>query len=888
MGVVQISRVSETDALHALNKGALLLAGNAQLAAEWKRRLVAASGSKVCATPHVSAWQQWLTTLTRDLEDIPVALGELQELLLWERVIRADSATGADASVRGLARHASAVWSLMREYGIETDELAGYGEEADALARWAAGMQRELATMQRTLLSDVSALLLPHIGGLVHEQRIVLDGFFEFTPMQRAILQALADNGVCIEILSPEKASLQPGLTACSDAEAEYRHVARCIAELLASQPLVRIGVAISRQVRDTSTLRRILDATLMPEASLADGRQSVLMAGEPLAAMPLVCQMTRLLQLAGKSGAPYADFSPLLFSPGLKGFGAEREARAALDAKLRDNKRHYISFKSLLASDALRDTPQLAAVLKAMLLWNAAPRPAGEWVDAVHGLLQSAGYLRAEGEGEDASLSRSNAEIRQLNAFRESLATLVAADAVSPPMDWGGFLSLLSIACNAMQLAAPAIYPQVQVLPLERMTGLHFDAVFILGLDEEALPIPAQPVPLLPFAVQRRHALPGVTAAAAYAESGFLWQQLMQAAPRVHISFARSREGKELKPSPLLGGVDAFGTLSCEAKTAPAPRIDIETYEDAPDVPLLEGEQVRGGAAIVKNQSACPFRAFATHRLGIAALETPEPGIDAAAKGSLIHLALEYIWSRLASQAALLELDEAGMASLIEAAIAHACERLRHPLPDAVRQFECERMRRVLTEWLSVERERPSFRVQHCEKPFHLELPEGGSVRFPVNLKADRIDLDAQGHKILIDYKTGRKQSIGQWTGERMAEPQLPLYSMAANLGEEDAVCFASVRSGEMGFEGLSGVSTGIKGIAEYKGKDEAAEDWPALLAVWRERINALAGEFIAGRSQVMPLKESVCNFCRLEAVCRIDEIGFATEDDEDAGEGV
>ena len=142
---MQFSRVSEADAVDALNKGGLLIAGNSQLAVEWKRRLVVASGPTVCATPRVSAWQQWLTTLAGEMEEIPVALGELQELLLWERVIRADSATGADASVRGLARHASAVWSLMREYGIKTAELAGYGEEADALARWVAGMQRELA-----------------------------------------------------------------------------------------------------------------------------------------------------------------------------------------------------------------------------------------------------------------------------------------------------------------------------------------------------------------------------------------------------------------------------------------------------------------------------------------------------------------------------------------------------------------------------------------------------------------------------------------------------------------------------------------------------------------------------------------------------------------------
>jgi len=88
------------------------------------------------------------------------------------------------------------------------------------------------------------------------------------------------------------------------------------------------------------------------------------------------------------------------------------------------------------------------------------------------------------------------------------------------------------------------------------------------------------------------------------------------------------------------------------------------------------------------------------------------------------------------------------------------------------------------------------------------------------------------------------------------------------------------------MGFEGLCGNDTGIRGISVYKGSDEQAEDWPALLAVWRQRINALAGEFVSGRSEVMPRDASACQYCGLEAVCRIDEIGFP-DDEMDEEEG-
>jgi len=873
-----IEGIDDRDVAVALQQGdTLLLTAGAQLAADWKRRLVAGSGDGVFSTPEVTAWQPWLASLAGMTPDIPVALGELQELLLWEQVIGNDRTLAADAPARGLARHASQAWALMQEYGIGTDELAGHGDEADALASWIAAMHPELAAMGRTLAADVPGLMLPCISGVVHHKHILLDGFSTLTPIQQAIFGALRNSGVCIGQVESQHIPPQIELTACIDAESEFRHVAQAIADILHAEPQARIGVAISRQVSDFAGLRRRLDAMLIPRASIADGMQSVLMAGEALSAVPLVCQMLRLLQLVGKQGAPFSEISPLLFSPGLKGYVQERMARAALDALLRRTGRHYVGFKSLLSAGLLNDTPQLAEVLKLMLRWDASSRSAGEWVNAVHGLLQSTGYLRAESEGNEDAVSRSNAEIRQLNAFRECLAALMAADAVSPPMDWGRFLSLLSAACHAARFNQPAMLPQVQVLPLSRMTGLRFDAVFAVGIDDEALPLPVQTAALLPLSVQRQHGLPCATAASAFAESAFQWRQVLQAAPRLFASYACHREEREPGASPMLAGIEV---LPCGGETPSPAMIESETFADAPDVPMLAGERVEGGSGIVKNQSACAFRAFAIHRLGIALLETPEPGIDAAAKGSLIHLALEYIWTHLASQADLLALDEAAASALIEAAIAHSFGKLRSPLPDSLRAFESERMRRVIAGWLQLERERPAFRVEGCEKAYQLQLPEGCNVSFPVRLKADRIDRDSEGRKILIDYKTGRKQSIGQWVGERMAEPQLPLYSMAEELGSSDAVCFARVRSGEMGFEGLCGADTGIKGISVYKGSDEAAEDWPALLDVWRQRINALAAEFVAGHSGVLPRDARACSYCGLEAVCRIDEIGFPDDD--------
>ena len=828
-------------------------------------------------SPAIVSWQQWLEHLAVNKTDMPVPLNTLQELQLWERIIRDDMAGRSNASARGLARHASRAYALIREYLIDTIELEGAGDEAEALHRWITAIAQHIPRQNRILTADLPELLRPRIAQAAGREHILLDGFDSFTPLQQSLIHTMQTGGIHLEAVTIERAPASISVIACPDAITEYRHVARQISQIMQNAPETKIAVAISRQVNDSETLHRILDETLLPtnDLHLNTDRviQSVNTDGTALAELPLIRQLLDMLRLAGTQGARSSELTPLLFSPGVKGHAEERLERAELDASIREQNRHYLTFTSLQAMAEAQGLPHLADVMKQLSAWQIKKRhTAGEWIRSVHTLLQGIGFLQAESSG------RRSGEIRQLNAFRDCLTSLIAVDAVSEPMRWQAFLSLLVSVCSSTTVSATARYPHISVVALEQLTGKNFDLIFALGIDEEALPKPAQPVSLLPFSLQRRYALPGSTSAIAFAESEFLWNKVLRAAPHLHVSFARNREERKLGPSPFLTGIEVVEHTTTEE---PIKTIEIETFDDAPAIPLTDSEKVTGGSSIIKQQSLCPFRAFASHRLGIAPLGETEPGIDSSEKGLLIHHALQYIWERVRSQHALLELDESEVEILLDSAVEHAWQKSHVDASETARRFERMRMRNVLSKWLDLERSRPPFKVERCEKPYRLELPQSGAIRFPVKLKADRIDLDGDGHKVLIDYKTGKKQTIGRWFGERIAEPQLPLYAMAEELGADDAACFARVRNGDMGFEGLSGEETGIKGIAVYKGKDEEAADWSELLTCWSRRIDALAVEFVEGRCDVSPQDAHACDYCGLEALCRIDEIGIDRDEE-------
>ncbi|MDQ6957834.1 MAG: PD-(D/E)XK nuclease family protein [Mariprofundaceae bacterium] len=884
-----VASVSPAEALKRLHAGAVLMTATSMLAVDWKRRALPLSSS-VISTPVVVTWNHWLADIVSSCPDIPVPFTAHQEAQLWETVIRHDIPRGKAASARGLARHAAEVWTLMRNYRIDVRELALGGEEAEALARWIAAMQEYLATdafAGRTLMADIPQHLYTRFCTPTADVPVpgcmMLDGFELLTPIQHKILDALQQSGCEVFQVRSSGQIAAAILTACPDESSEFRHIAQRIKVLLDQDQDkdMRIVVLTAESGCDVAAFRRILDGVLIPDICLDPVReiQAVATAGDALSDCPMVGQALHLLSLAGKKAMTLDDFSPLLFMPWLTGFQSERIARAALDAKFREQNRRHISLKSLLKSADVQALPLLLSVIRALNDWKTSKQSAADWVKSVHALLLTTGFVRT---GLEHERPHSNLEIRQMNAFRDILTSLVALDAVAPPLAWPAFLSRLRASCAETRFNLAPVYPNVVVMPLYQAAGLQFEHVFVMGMDEEAFPPSVRPHPLLPVHLQQKYGIPMGSRTRVFESSCWLWEQVLWIAPTIECSYAQQKDEREMLPSSFVAG---FPEKSMEQITLLPQLLELETFEDAPDVPLSADEDIHGGTSIIKNQSACPFRAFARHRLNIVNLGETTPGIEASDKGSLIHLALEFIWGKLKSQAALVDLTESERAGLLDTAIEHAWKESRIFRNSDIQSIEKKRMRQVLNTWLDVEAVRPLFEVREHEKVYTLVLPEAVDHPCSIRIKVDRIDQDMEGRRILIDYKTGQKQSVAKWLGERMEEPQLPLYALAAGVSADDAVTFATVRSGdEMGFEGLAGEDTGIDGIAVCDGRYKRPEDWQQVLDDWRVHINALAQEFVEGRSTVTPRNPKACAYCGLEAVCRIEETGFETDIEDEA----
>jgi probable DNA repair protein len=348
---------------------------------------------------------------------------------------------------------------------------------------------------------------------------------------------------------------------------------------------------------------------------------------------------------------------------------------------------------------------------------------------------------------------------------------------------------------------------------------------------------------------------------------------RLTASAPEVHFSYAKQSEGVEARPSRLI--TQLAGEAEEPPVTPPRPEPLAAPYEDASLIPFPHGK-VQGGASVLTSQSQCPFKAFATARLGAQGWEPAEAGLTPSQRGQLLHAVLHAIWGgppegiRTLSQLQGLEDRERFVANHVRRVFQDELrEGLRQRMPPRYLELEEQRLTRLVTAWLDYEAMRVDFEVVETEAARTISL-----AGLTLDLRLDRIDRLKDGSLLVIDYKSG-DVSPRSWELPRPDDVQLPLYAGFALDGELGGLAFAKVRPGDLAFTGHVGDPTAtlfasLKGNSSLVKNELAAEQ----LIDWRECIEQLARDFLAGRAEVDPREyPKTCERCGLQTICRVEE---------------
>jgi exodeoxyribonuclease-5 len=804
-----------------------------------------------------------------------LALNAAQERLLWEQAIAATLADGEDRlfDQEGLAAAAAEADALCEVWNLRPSVDAG--EETKRFLDWRRHVRHECDSRGWFDAARLRAWQLHCLaeGAGRLPASVAFAGFDRDTPQDAELKRVLVARGVAVSELGLGRETAgDAAVAACADRRAECHAAAAWAAERLTEQPDARLGIVAPDLGSVREMLVAALDDSLHPEALLAvnaeQPRRYNVSLGTPLARQPIVVVALELLQLAANPRrCEQARLGALLRGPYWSAWQSEADGRASLDAAMR---RHlapllgvppWLTFLKRFEKKGLRlakTRGHVEALVKA-IDGNSGKRLPSVWGGVLAELLEQCGW-----PGERTLSSR---EWQARDAFHDTLEQLGALDALL------GKVQLAEAARQLARLARERVFqpetvgtPNVEVMgPLEA-AGLEFDALWVLGMNDDVWPPPPRPNPLLPAELQRRAKSSNASAEVQLEFARSVQRRLLHAAPQIVFSWAKGEGDKQLRPSPLLAGFAVrpapAAIPSVVTRQVGTGRID--RLDDYRAPPVAAGEQVAGGTNLLKAQALCPAWAFYRYRLGARPLDEPVEGLDAMDRGTLLHRVMEKFFSGC-TQAELLALSEGERGAAIRAAVGEAfvafnAER-EEPLPPRFATLEQARLAQLLGQWLPLELARPvPFAVVACEQKAKVDI-EG----IAIDLKIDRIDELADGRRVILDYKTGDPK-VKEWDGERIAEPQLPVYATHVE-GHPAAVSFAKVRADDCAFVGLGAEVGLVDGV-------KAAPDWLATLEQWYAAISAVAREVREGHAPVSFAREEDLKYCEVLPLLRLPEV--------------
>jgi probable DNA repair protein len=768
--------------------------------------------------------------------ELPMLLTPAQEEEVWKQVV----AGSGLLAVEGTAAKCREAWNLANLWRIRP----GTGnQDTEAFARWLAHYQKKTENdLDSPRLPDALQRFLPE---LERPKLVVAYAFDILPPQTREFLDAL---GTEIASCRPDPRSAAVSRAAFDSAKHEIEAAARWARARLEAGGK-RIGVVVPSLQEHRKEVARVFSRVMRPGGEKAAMPFNISI-GVPLEHYPVVALALSVLRVSQEE-IPFDEASRIVRSPFIGGAESELGARMKLEARLRDKLGATVALPKLIAflekKTVLRESLERIFGMRETGLFS--QKTPGEWARHFSAVLEAAGF-----PGERALDSD---EFQTQAKWHEALGELSRLDRVAKEMSFAQAFRTLQRICTDTLFQPETPESPIQVLGLLESAGVEFDHLWVTGLTDGAWPLKSAPNPFLPLAQQRKAGIPGASAETSLALDRRITDGWKLAAGEVVFSHFTKEEDRDVLPSPLIADIPA---TSIEVPAFPGLRDEIfrsrkrERLDDRV-APAVRERTVKGGTSVLSDQAACPFRAFARHRLSARTLEEPTEGLDASERGKLVHELMRSLWSVLKDSSSL----EGDLEAAIEQAAAAAVKELE--LEGRLAELERSRMARIAREWLEVEKERPDFSVLHLEEKRTLEF---AGLEFAARI--DRMDKLSSGGHAIIDYKTGGNITPRRWDPPRPDEPQLALYAVAAKE-EVTAVAFAKVRTGEMRFMGYSRDDKAIPDVRKAKA-------WQPLLQSWKKEAESLGSAFARGEAGVDPKKELMtCRYCGLETLCRVYE---------------
>lgn len=828
----------------------------------------------------------WKKYTARTLQETSKLLTTHQEQILWEKILREAPENESLLQVSDTAKLAKSAWETLKRWQVKLNDSAlNLTEDSRAFLNWANKFKKLCQKNNWIDQNSLADLLAEKIKNklISPPKHIILAGFTEIAPQYQHLFTICGELDCQIDYYHPPSNNQTTEAIELTDTETEIRTMARWAKSMLEKSE--SIGCIIP----NLETLR---ESTLQIFSDVFDDKQFNISAGKTLISYPIIHDALKLLNL-NNSSFSMATLSALLRSPFVGEAERERYKRSLFETRLRNLNITSVSLQQLIDPEIkfnLVDTcPALANRVKNFLDYTFKQQgklPISAWIPIFNKLLSAIGW-----PGE-RSLNSHEYQIVQ-NSWLPLLSEYTTFDNLLDPLNYQQALHYLTCLASNTIFQPESPEAPVQILGLLEAAEIPFEYSWIMGFDDTSWPSRPKPNPFIPLRLQKTLNMPNASAERELIYCQALTKQLQASAQHVIFSYPSKQDDAELRPSSLLTDFNKITSekLSLSQFISPAEKIyqtqQLQFLQDTDAPPIANQEEIQGGVRIFKSQAECPFKAFAEIRLHAKKIEENTLGLRKLDRGNMVHKALELIWSELHNSNTLILKSDEALQELIHQSALQALSEINQSNYKKDSRYlilELQRLEKLLWDWLQHEKLRPPFSVIALEQEITAKIGKI-TAQFRIDRIDELIDENSPTKQLIIDYKTGKDIDKRDWFGERLNQPQLPIYCI---LNPEDTlgIAFAKVNPTKIEMMGTSKIPLKMHSlipIANIKQAD--ATLWNEQVKIWQSNLVKLGEDFYQGKADVDPKDvNQTCRLCGLQPLCRIHELKNIDEEYDNA----
>lgn len=787
------------------------------------------------------SWTEFLTQIwTHQQNDSRVLLSDFETELIWEQIIKASNELPTYDSETKVYFTRQA-WQYLYEWNLSLDSTGVFG-------KWAGVFQAKLREFNAITLVQIPDVLGSCLQSYIWPRKIILVGFFQFTPSQEKLFALLKQYGIEIQFENTNAGFIQGQLLeSFTEPKQQYRTMAFWAKQILDKSDAknIKIGCIIPKLADKYNQIGSAFTEIKIPFNIVGDIKFHT---------VPVVFHALHFLKFISNSEFYYQEITQFLLSPFLAGAKSEVSSRALLDFDLRKKSTHHTLHTLLALTKDIRlkvFSPILSDCIDKLLEINKKlplKMSVKKWATVFEKTLSILGW-----PGEQ---NLSSEEFQLVERWQLLLRDFQKIDFLVGELDLPTALRILNAMAKKVCFWPLTSDQPILIVDLRDAYGYQFDHLWIADVNENFFVSQKNPFISLPF------------------DDPQTFEKVLSAITRnaKNPIFSSVKSIDSVASHSLLRGL-VHKNRGDDNYTPPSnleylfSQQQLETIEDN-YAPQMQSGELRGAIQTFKTQAICPFKAVAQQRLHAQKIPRPVLGLDPMDRGIIVHHLMESIWRFLKESETLKTLSDDNLKNLIDT---HVDKTLLYFIAKKPQVFktrflalEKQRLKKLIFNWLNYEKTRSNFKILSLETEKKIHLGD-----FNFNIRIDRIDELENGSLAIIDYKTAGIL-LTECFGERLTEPQLPIYYLFAHDTSIQALVFAQVIPKEMKFKGIAAEDELLPHVKKNYAL-KYVEDWSELKDFWQKSLLQTAKQITQGYAVADPINgKNTCQFCELKIMCR------------------